>query len=321
MISLEQLQQAVEQKIISPQQKQQLLALSSTDSLPLNTEGDEQLRFIRSFGDVFISIGIVLVSLAFNFLEMQGIFYLIPILVLVATSEWLVRQRRMALPGIALFISSVFFISQAFGEDQLAAGLPSAMTIAAASLLYFWRYRVPFSFAGFTVAVIFACYHLLGLSPGDYGLLIGLAVFCVAMTFDMRDTQRNNRFSDTAFWLHLLASPLIVHGTMLPIIAMDLGAALTNTIIISMFLVFFAIALLVDRRAILVSSLIYLIGVLTQLLISDAIDIPNGGSLVFIGFGFLVIISGVYWYSFRSVVYGFLRGTAMANYLPSFEPK
>ena len=40
-----------------------------------------------------------------------------------------------------------------------------------------------------------------------------LVVFCIiAMSFDMSDRSRVTRRSDCAFWLHLLAAPLIVHS-------------------------------------------------------------------------------------------------------------
>jgi hypothetical protein len=40
----------------------------------------------------------------------------------------------------------------------------------------------------------------------------GLRVFAAAMSFDLSDRDRMTRRSDCAFWLHLLAAPLIVHS-------------------------------------------------------------------------------------------------------------
>ena len=39
----------------------------------------------------------------------------------------------------------------------------------------------------------------------------GLGVFAFAMRWDMTDPQRETRRSDVAFWLHLLAAPMIAH--------------------------------------------------------------------------------------------------------------
>ena len=42
-------------------------------------------------------------------------------------------------------------------------------------------------------------------------LLLGIGVFLFAMRWDSSDPTRTTRRSDVAFWLHLLAAPMIVH--------------------------------------------------------------------------------------------------------------
>ena len=44
---------------------------------------------------------------------------------------------------------------------------------------------------------------------------IGLAIFATAMKFDMSDRNRVTQRTDIAFWLHLLAAPLIVHSVVI----------------------------------------------------------------------------------------------------------
>ena len=44
------------------------------------------------------------------------------------------------------------------------------------------------------------------------GLILGLGVFALAMHFDMADPARQTRRADIAFWLRLLAAPLMVHS-------------------------------------------------------------------------------------------------------------
>ncbi len=65
---------------------------------------EEPLKFIRSFGDVFITLGVVILVIAINMLPLSGYLYLIPVLGFVLVAEWLVRVRRLALPGIAILI-------------------------------------------------------------------------------------------------------------------------------------------------------------------------------------------------------------------------
>ena len=47
---------------------------------------------------------------------------------------------------------------------------------------------------------------------------IGLAIFATAMKFDMSDRNRVTQRTDIAFWLHLLAAPLIVHSIVRPLL-------------------------------------------------------------------------------------------------------
>ena len=78
------------------------------------------------------------------------------------------------------------------------------------------------------------------------------------MKFDMSDRNRVTQRTDIAFWLHLLAAPLIVHSIVYPLLtesALSPGAAVA---IVSLFAVLSLVALTVDRRALLVSSLLYL---------------------------------------------------------------
>jgi hypothetical protein len=78
------------------------------------------------------------------------------------------------------------------------------------------------------------------------------------MRFDMADPGRATRRTDIAFWLHLLAAPLIVHALIAPLLrgaeAGDLGAAL---MILAVFLALGVVAVVIDRRAMLVSGLTY----------------------------------------------------------------
>jgi hypothetical protein len=86
----------------------------------------------------------------------------------------------------------------------------------------------------------------------------GLAVFLAAMKLDMSDRLRVTRRSDTAFWLHLLAAPLLIH----PIAEMSF-ADISNlstpqaVVILVAFGGLALFALIIDRRAILVSALAY----------------------------------------------------------------
>ena len=84
----------------------------------------------------------------------------------------------------------------------------------------------------------------------------GLVILAAAMAYDARDLKRTTRFSDCAFWLHLVAAPLIVSPVITLIKQSTNGqrAQPRPSCCMTVFcLGLFALA--IDRRALLVSSL------------------------------------------------------------------
>ena len=98
-------------------------------------------------------------------------------------------------------------------------------------------------------------------------LTSGLIVFLLAMRFDMTDLKRETRRTDIAFWLHLLAAPLIVHPLLATVGGHPFNAAVGLTqapldsrvamTVLAIFLGLGLVSLIIDRRALLVSGLTY----------------------------------------------------------------
>ena len=154
-------------------------------------------------------------------------------------------------------------------------------------------------------------------------LACGAVVFIVAMSFDMSDRNRVTRRSDCAFWLHLLAAPLIVHS-LISMVAPELSL-ITNQAaiaIIAIVTVLAAIAIAIDRRALLVSALIY-IGVVVAYVIGGpaAWFVPDSRSpagvytLTLLILGTFVISLGVGWRPLRRLFIRILPA-AIGNRLP-----
>jgi len=254
---------------------------------------DEKLRFISGFGDIFVTIGLALFlgSIAYFLGRAFGSLTTAGVVAALAwgLAEYFTRVRRMALPSIILLIvlaaSSFVAFAVALGvrgeaenrawffplHDLLGSGRPlplslAALLTAALVALHYLRFRVPItvavwaaSMAGTAIALVDA------FAPGFVGahfpivvLACGLAIFALAMRFDLSDRSRQTRRTDIAFWLHLLAAPLIVHPLVSGIVAQrgvaDMGASLS---VLAVFLCLGLVAVLVDRRAILVSGLAY----------------------------------------------------------------
>jgi hypothetical protein len=296
MFVSEVLTKGVELGIITAEQAERLHALEDVREPPelSASPDDEQLRFISGFSDIFVTIAMFLGAIGYFALQPYG---KSGMWIAVAVTAWLLaefftRLRRMALPSIVLLI--VFAISVFVGASYfLGAGLirpkgsfppglmgsilgldPGQPTILAAAAfltvlltaVHYWRFRVPITIAAgcgaLTGTVVGLVYGLAPDLPATaYSIVIlvcGLAIFALAMRFDMSDPERLTRRTDIAFWLHLLAAPLIVHSLVRGLL--NTSAKLDPTAAVAIVVVFLAlsfVAVLIDRRAILVSGLSY----------------------------------------------------------------
>ena len=156
-----------------------------------------------------------------------------------ALAEFAARSRRMAVSSTLLFFTYYLSINYAldnassllreqFPEDDLApssvlSGL-AATAYLAAPWLYWVRYRVPAAAgAGMVIVILWLTslppllFESLGwervlfLPLGDFVILtVGIAVIATATLLDLRDPERRTFDSDIAFWLHLVAAPIVV---------------------------------------------------------------------------------------------------------------
>jgi hypothetical protein len=322
-LSAEDLDAAVGQGIIDAATRDRLILFvrtreASAGAMP---EG-ETFRLLTGFIDIFVSIGILLVLGALTALGGAS-----PVLVLVVLASWALaeyftRVRRLALSSIVLLVSfvvSVFactIILMAKDSADPMAGDGDGFNIIAASLaavvaaaLHWWRFRVPITvaagFAALGGAVIASVHYVDETILNDHAafvfLPLGLAAFALALGFDISDRERLTRRTDTAFWLHLLAAPAIVHSVIWGLL--EPGSAGTGGAvpIVGLICLLAIVALVVDRRAILVSSLSYLIYALSTLMsASGVMDLSYG--LAALAAGAIVLLMSVAWQAMRSVV-------------------
>ena len=325
MVSRQKLEQAVEQNLLTTEQLEPLYQFLNPDSdIPeMRIElTHEPLKFIRSFGDIFITLGIILLVIASNMLNLTGYYYLIPAAGFILLAEWLVRVRRLALPGIAILLAILYFVIKAIQFDHAQATTYGLAVLSGTSLLFYLRHRMPFSLLPAAAGLVGIIVLQLGMKLFDHPfifILLGLVIFSIAMVFDIQDTKRTSHLSDSAFWLHLLAAPLIVHGSMVTLLINDpawLQSINKEFIMILFFVVFFLIALLLDRRALLISTQIYVIYALSQLLGNALSNTQSVMMYILMGLGLFVIFFGTYWYKTRSLLFGFLHRYAISRFLP-----
>lgn len=303
-----------------------------------NDADEERLRLITGFNDIFVTIGIALFLGALNYLLSTYGALMSGAGVAIAAwglAEVFTKRKRMALPSIVLLV--VFVVSSAgvghsffvpasslfsiFDYGNLP-GLPYGLAAVAASVLHWLRFRVPITIAAFAAGLAVTAVAMV--EKFDSGFVfehpslvfipIGLAIFAVAMKFDMSDRNRTTQRTDIAFWLHLLAAPLIVHSVVSPLLAenvLSTGAAMA---ILSLFAALSFVALAIDRRALLVSSLLYLGYASSQILTWSGVASENLGLSVLIVGGTVLALS-VAWQPMRRIVLQVLPST-IRNLVP-----
>jgi hypothetical protein len=338
MIASEILTKGVEQGIITAEQAERLRALEGIGEppeLPASPD-NEQLRFISGFNDIFVTIGLAMFLGAIGYfpnrwIDVAGMWASIAVAAWLL-AEFFTRLRRMALPSIVLlivFAFSVFMSASTFlgaglvrpsgppglSGTMLSLDLGQPTTLAAAAFLtvlltavHYWRFRVPITIAAGCGALTGTAVGLVyGLAPqlssvahNAVILACGFAIFALAMRFDISDPQRLTRRTDIAFWLHLLAAPLIVHSLIDGMV--NLASKPTPGSAGAIMLVFLTlsfVAVLIDRRAILVSGLAYA-GVAFWTLIREAGLSDMTTPLTLLTLGAFVLLLSAGWRPLRT---------------------
>jgi hypothetical protein len=290
---------------------------------------EEQFRLLTGFNDIFVAIAMVLLLVALGWLASLTSPVVGAAAVVAASwglAEFFTRRRRMALPSILLlaaFAGSLFFcgavlaraVQEILSPDRLGGETLAVSGGAAIAVLGTWlhwrRFRVPITVAAGAIAAVGAVLGtLVALVPGlgeSWLVLLfaaGLALFALAMRWDMSDRARTTRRADVAFWLHLAAAPLIVHPVFALLGLLDGKADIARAAMaIGLYGLLAAVALVVDRRALLVSSLAYVLYAISTLVrAAGAVDAGFALTALVVGSGLLLL--SAFW---RAARHGVLR--------------
>ena len=343
MISDDGLRLAVERGLLTPDQVAGLRELEQERaSAGAEPQDPEAFRFITGFADVFVTIGIALflgaVAWFVQRLDSETLTAAVVAGLAWALAEFFTRRRRMALPSIVLLVvwtAAVFvtlatilggLIEGANAEPADVAGplAAAALGAAAGAAAHFWRFRVPITVAaGYAALAGAALGSLAAIAPEfveqarNFLLLVcGLGAFALAMRFDLADRQRTTRRTDMAFWLHLLAAPLIVHPLVLVVFGPEQAreGVAPAVGLLALFAFLAVVALLVDRRALLVSGLAYAGWALSNLLRGSGIQDETVPATLLV-LGALVLLLSAGWRPIRAAVLS-RSPAALANRLP-----
>ncbi|PHV12905.1 hypothetical protein [Chitinimonas sp. BJB300] len=282
--------------------------------LPKNIH-EEDFRFITGFNDIFVFIACVLLLASIAWI---GAAATPPVGALgVAAAAWglaefFTRKRRMALPSIVLLLAFVggVFMTFAFMPGNKDGSLASASAIAAAAAWLHWlRFKVPITvaagaiaFIGVVITLLFPTANEAAKSADILSVLAGVGVFILALRWDTADTLRQTRKADVAFWLHLLAAPLLVH----PVLAsLNIFGGPTSPaqaiMVVGLYIVIALVSLTIDRRALMVSALAYVLYTFSALLKQYGV-VSLHFAITAMAIGSALLLLSAFWHPSRALI-------------------
>lgn len=297
---------------------------------------EEHFRLLTGFNDIFVSIAIALLLAAVGQIGSVipgGRAGMAGGGVAVAGTAWLLAEyftarRRMALPSILLLLAFVGGVAIAGAgavialapedlSDRMAGVAMAGVALVAggAAWLHWRRFQVPITVAAGAVAVVALLAGLLIAAVPEaeraiWPLLLaaGLGVFAWAMRWDLSDRERRTRRADVAFWLHLAAAPLIAHPLFQMLGVFDERVGLATAFgVLGLYALFALVALAVDRRALLVSGLVYALYALLSLFrTAGALELGWAFTALVIGSALLTL--SAFWQPMRRGVVARLGG-------------
>lgn len=315
MYTEEDLNQAIDARIFtasSVAQFRQFIA-ARQHSQPVD---EENFRLLSGFNDIFVLIASALLLISTVLLTST---FSIPGAALTSAvfswglAEFFVRKRRMALPAIGLLIAFVFSaaaIPVVIVESPTEFNfIVSALVAVMAAFAHWQRFKVPITVAaGTLVAGAALVAALVKLMPFlityqlEIMFCLGLAVFAFAMYWDTQDKLRQTRASDVAFWLHLIAAPLLVHPVFASLGLLHGVADLSSSLLAILMYAFLAvISIAVDRRAVMVSALVYLVYALSGVLETYGI-VSYSFAITGVVVGGTLLILSAYWQGTRAKI-------------------
>ncbi len=304
---------------------------------------NEPLHLVGNLNDIFVSIACLLVLIPTGSLMHNPFGTLIASWLL---AEYFTRKRRMLLPSMLLmvtFLGSGLYalilalkidmpfltlesLSGVFNQSTNIQRIYSLCVLGCLPIgfgilanLYWRRFKVPATVAVGIGGILWICCYFLYIFTPNFGkfsfvitLLFGFFVFLLAMKWDRKDLARQTQSSDVAFWLHLVASPLIVHSafSLMGIFdegktpaGMDMGTAFG---ILILYCVMGVVSLCIDRRAMLISALGYVLYALFWMFKHYGINENNAFQVTAIFVGLMLLLLSAFWQQSRKKVIYFL---------------
>lgn len=276
---------------------------------------EERFRLVTGFNDIFVVIACALLLASLAAIGTTVAMWVGALGVVVASwglAEFFVRKRRMALPAIVLvgtFVGGLVVLGFNYVDHGIAGWVVGSVAAVIGAWMHWLRFRVPITIALGVAAVIGAVATLLLVVVPDaqrwttvITLVAGVAVFVLALRWDAADPLRQTRKSDVAFWLHLLAAPLLVRAVFGALGVSQgettLGSAL---VVVALYVVMGLISLAIDRRALMVAALGYVLYTFSALLTQYGV-VSLGFAITALAMGSALLLLSAFWHRSRALV-------------------
>ncbi len=295
---------------------------------------EENFRLISGFNDVFVVIACMLLLFSSLWVLKSATgndsLGLIPFTILSwCLAEFFVLKRKMALPAIVLllsFIGGLFaLVISVFSEPSENSFMLAAAISTVAAYFHWLRFRVPITIAvGAAAAVGLVVSVALSIFPDAKNwflviiFLCGLITFSLAMYWDASNTMRTTRHADVAFWLHLISAPLIIHPVFSSLGVLDGNESIGSmAIVIFLYIIMTVVSIVIDRRAFMVSSLVYVLYAITTLIKAYG-DLGYSFALTGAFMGGMLLLLSALWHRVRASLVIALPST-VKRYIPEVQ--
>lgn len=324
--------------IITPDQARAIRARRGATPPNADAASDEPFRLVGNFADVFLCIGLlILYWSAAGFLRVAGfdpLFIYAGFAVLFwLLAEFFVFGAKKKFPAVVSILLFVWMLYQGatqflgLGQAGLLemalgrAGIEHLGILTGGLALALLRFRQPITVLALGLAGTLLVFTLARMyiaeTPARLVLMgCGIAMLVLGVVLDWQDRARTGIKHEWALWLFVLGSPLTVHSLFVGIIGEEIAAAQPRTleglmsldlsgvvwIVAALALGFSVLGLLLDRRSLVASTLLYLSGVLTYASMQGGVGIALSMGIVPLTVGLLVILLGVGWIHIRRAI-------------------
>ncbi len=294
------LDEALSRGILTNEQRKRIAELEGDEA----NDNEERIKPVGTMNEIFVTFGVIMLTNAIGgligvFIKEFIISGMISAGVTWLVALWFHKKKRFRLPIIYCVISAAFTIaltiftglSGGVSDRMFSGNVPIETTVTAlvSGLLILAvgaaRFRIPFLMLPiailFTITITYVARHgAEGETP--WRLLLGgcgLTILAIAIFFDLKDPKRVTRWSDFAFWSFVIGSPLFVHSLFLSVLIQDDMSGWMDSPLLWMAMAALAITVtfigvLLNRRALILSTLIYVSIVIFRILAGLALGAP-----------------------------------------------